>query len=229
MNLGGSFALSDLGAFNRTGGPVNLTGTLDLRGGMLTLDATTGPWRMNAGTLKGGTVKEIGVGKLLFSNSGENTLDAVRVEGDLELTTAAARTLIRYGLTLTGNVLLDNAGAIHFAGDQTFNSSSIVFVGNSAALEIAPNTTLTLGPAMVVRGKSGFIGGGGSGTKKLINQGLISADVPGGTISIAPTQFENPGTLRADGAGASVVVRVTPFTNTGMIEELNGGKVLINP
>ncbi|MCI0535142.1 MAG: hypothetical protein L0Z50_07930, partial [Verrucomicrobiales bacterium] len=94
---------------------------------------------------------------------------------------------------------------------------------------IEPGTTLTLGPAMVVRGKSGTIGGGEFGTRKLINQGLISADVAGGTLNVIPTNFENHGTLRADGAGASVVIRVTPFTNAGTIEELNGGKVLISP
>lgn len=43
------------------------------------------------------------------------------------------------------------------------------------------------------------------------------------------SRFENLGTLRADADGAKVVVRVTPFTNAGVIEELNGGKVLINP
>jgi len=66
------------------------------------------------------------------------------------------------------------------------------------------------------------------GARELINQGVISAD-GAGTLTINPTQFENPGTVLADGAGASVVIRVTPFTNTGTILELNGGSVLINP
>ena len=232
VNLGGAFTLADLGTFNRTGGAVNLTGVLDLSGGTLTLNAATGSWQMAHGTLKGGTVRQTGGARLLFAANAMNTLDGVSVEGDLELTTTSVRALIRNGLSLTGSVVLDNTGAITFAGDQTFNTGQVVFAGTPGVLGIEPGTTLTLGPSMVVRGKSGFIGPGVfafSGTRKLINQGVISADVAGGTLTIAPTQFENPGTLRADGAGAAVVVRVTPFTNTGTIEELNGGRVLINP
>ncbi|MBI3415185.1 MAG: Ig-like domain-containing protein [Verrucomicrobia bacterium] len=232
VNLGGTFTPADLGTFNRTGGTVNLTGVLDLGGGTLTLDAATGPWRMNGGTFKGGTVKQTEGGKLRFAANTLSTLDGLRVEGDLELTNTFSRALIRNGLTLTGSVILDNTGAITFSGDQTFNTGQVVFAGTPGILGIEPGTTLTLGPAMVVRGKSGNIGQGvisGFGMRKLINQGVILADVAGGTFTINPTQFENPGTLRADGTGASVVIRVTPFTNTGTIQEANGGKVVIVP
>jgi hypothetical protein len=101
-------------------------------------------------------------------------------------------------------------------------------------LSIENATTLTLGADMVVRGKTGSIGDahlfGGHG--KLINQGLISIDVPGGTLDITPSPFSNTGTIgtiKANGAGSTVNVRSNPFTNTGTITELNGGKVLINP
>jgi hypothetical protein len=231
VNLGGTFTLADLGTFNRSGGTVNVTGVLDLGGQTLALDATTGPWRIENGTLKGGTVKQNGVGKLLFAANAGNTLDAMNVAGDLVLTNTSARAVIRNGLALTGSVILDNAGEISFTGNQTLDNCRIVFAGSSAALTIDGGTTLTLGPAMVVRGKAGYVGPRpfAVGISRLINQGLISADIAGGTLTLSPTQFENPGTIRADGAGTSVVIRVTPFTNTGNIEELNGGKVLINP
>jgi hypothetical protein len=229
VDLGGAFTLGDLGTFNRTGGTVNLTGVFDLVGGTLTLDATTGPWRMDGGTLKGGVVTESGEGKLIFTSHPANTLDGVSMVGDLKLTNTSARSLVRNGLTLTGNVVLDNGGAFTFSGNQTFSTGQVIFAGDSGALLIEPCTTLTLGPAMLVRGKSGTIGAIVFGTVKLINQGLIAADVPGGTLSIAPTQFENTGTLRADGTGASIVIRVTPFTNTGTIQESNGGKVVTTP
>lgn len=235
VNLGGMFTLAQLGAFNRTGGTVNVTGTLDLEGGTLALDAATGPWRINGGTLQNGAVTQNGDAKLIFAANAMNVLDGMTVQGDLELTNTSARALIRNGLTLNGSVILENAGGVTFAGDQTFNTGQIVFAsssGSSGALGIEPGTTLTLGPAMVLRGKTGAIGGGlfaFSGSRILINQGLIAADVPGGILSIAPTQLENPGTLRADGAGAVLQVRVTGFTNTGTIEELNGGQVQISP
>ncbi len=114
----------------------------------------------------------------------------------------------------------------------SLNTWSVVFSGGSGFPSVERNTTLTLAPALVVRGKTGALGQSGIRQRRdrqLINQGLVAADVAGGTLTIAPTQFENPDTIRADGAGTTVVVRVNPFTNTGTIEELNGGKVRINP
>src|SRR5205814_2181192 len=52
LNLGGRFGPPSLGKLNRSGGTVNLTGTLDLGGGILALDATTGSWVLNGGTLR---------------------------------------------------------------------------------------------------------------------------------------------------------------------------------
>jgi hypothetical protein len=184
------------------------------------------PLALSNATLKGGTVKQSGA-KLLFAANNASTLDGVTVEGDLELT-INTRAVIRKGLALAGTVRLDNNGVITFAGDQTFNSGSIVFLGTSGALEIASGTTLTLGPAMVVRGNAGVIGGGAIGSRQLINQGLISADVAGGTLTISPPAFENTGVLRGDNGGTLRIISAQ-FTNTGTIEELNGGKVLINP
>jgi hypothetical protein len=234
LSLGGRFTLASLGTIERAGGTVELTGELDLSGGTLTLDAQTGTWVLKGGTIKRGTVTQTGEAKLIFTNS-SGTFDDVSVNGDLELTSVGARLLIRNGLTLTGNVLLDNGSALGFAGDQTFNTGSVVFVGNSVSpgwLSIEGNTTLTLGPAMVVRGRKGSIGSGlfqPPGTNKLINQGLISTDVPGGSLTISLSQFENTGILAATAAGSTITIRANPFTNTGTIQELNGGKVLINP
>jgi len=234
LNLSGTFRLADLGTLNRTGGTVNLTGVLDLAGGTLALNARSGSWGMRGGTLKNGKVEQTEGAKLLFvapNNSGtfnSGTFDGLQVVGDLELTGFSARALIRNGLILNGRVILDNASFITFAGDQTFDHSEVFFRGG-ASLAITPGTTLTLGPGMVVRGASGNVGGVDFGVRKLINRGLIAAEAPGGTLSVFPTDFENSGTLRADGAGSRLVVNVTPFNNTGTIQELNGGRVVINP
>lgn len=92
---------------------------------------------------------------------------------------------------------------------QTFDGASVVFEGNSGALSVDGTSTLTLGSTLVVRGKTGSIGQAvfQGGTGQLINQGLISADVLGGTLTINPTQF----------------------TNTGTVEEKNGGTIVIIP
>ncbi len=60
MNLGGTFALADLGTFNRSGGKVylgyNLSGVLNNAGTTLALDDATGSWVLNGGTIRGGTI-----------------------------------------------------------------------------------------------------------------------------------------------------------------------------
>src|SRR5262249_20196356 len=55
VSLRGTFTLADLGAFNRTGGTVELTGTLNNQDTTLELDDSTGPWRLSVGTIRGGT------------------------------------------------------------------------------------------------------------------------------------------------------------------------------
>ena len=53
LNLGGSFSTAGLGSYTRTGGTINLTGTLENTGATLILDAATGSWNLEDGTLEG--------------------------------------------------------------------------------------------------------------------------------------------------------------------------------
>lgn len=222
VNLGGAFTLAQLGKFNRTGGTVNLAGLLNLTGNTLVLDATTGPWIINGGTIQGGTVTISGGAKLSTTGINGNTLDGVTLQGDLNVT---GRIFIRNGLSLTGNVLLDVGGNLTFVGDQTFATGGIVFTSSVGYVVLDATTSLTLGPAAVLRGQSGAVQGGG----KFINQGLIAADVARGTITISPVQFENTGQLAATASNSTLRITTKPFTNTGTIQELNGGKVVIVP
>ncbi|MHC5029016.1 MAG: Ig-like domain-containing protein, partial [Planctomycetota bacterium] len=70
VNLGGTFTLAELGSFNRTGGTVNLIGTLNNT--VLILDAATGTWRVDTGTILGGTVNLTEGSTLEFSGSNAN-------------------------------------------------------------------------------------------------------------------------------------------------------------
>ena len=110
MDLGGLFTLAGLGTFNRTGGTVNLMGTLDNTGTTLALDATTGSWNLAGGTLKGGTLSESGGAELVFTTSG-GTLDGVTAASDLDLASNnGANAYVKDGLTLNNaTVLLGNA------------------------------------------------------------------------------------------------------------------------
>ncbi|HND55871.1 MAG TPA: hypothetical protein PLV92_25820, partial [Pirellulaceae bacterium] len=56
VNLGGSFNVAQLSTFTRSGGAVNLTGTLNNVGTTLALNAATGSWNIVGGTINGGQV-----------------------------------------------------------------------------------------------------------------------------------------------------------------------------
>ena len=56
----GIFAPAPASSFSRTGGTVNLTGTLDNTGSTLPLDSRTGAWNVVGGTIIGGTITTSG-------------------------------------------------------------------------------------------------------------------------------------------------------------------------
>ena len=101
MNLGGIFTKAGLGTFNRTGGTVNLTGTLDNTGTTLGADdhdrflESVGrhPQKRHAHGSGGAA--------LVFTASG-GTLDGVTVNGDLDLTQiSGAFAFVQNGLCST--------------------------------------------------------------------------------------------------------------------------------
>ena len=117
VNLGGAWTLAGLGTFNRTGGTVNLTGTLDNTGGTLALDAATGSWNLLGGTIKGGTITMSGGAQLVATGNG-GTLDGVTLASDLDLaSTNGAFVYILNGLTLdNATVWLGNAAGTTYGG-----------------------------------------------------------------------------------------------------------------
>jgi hypothetical protein len=82
-------------------------------------------------------------------------------------------------------------------------------------------TTLVIGSGISVRGQNGCIGynsllGYGASDGNVVNQGIISADVSGGTITIAGSSFTNYGTLQAENGGV-IQPRSSVTVNTGTI------------
>jgi hypothetical protein len=74
--------------------------------------------------------------------------------------------------------------------------------GNNALWLFYNGTALTIGPGIAVGGKTGFLGynGGAWGAAQnvsVINQGTISANVNGGTITVDAQPFVNSGILEA--------------------------------
>ena len=181
--LGGTFTLAALGSFGRTGGTVDLTGTLNNTGTTLALDNTTGGWELNGGTINGGTVTTSGNAVLSTSAFGADlngpitlagTLDndsgdAVVIAGGLTLgsgnTTATGLISLTFGsgLSFNGTQVLNGTGELRFAdGDD----NQIVLSGSGTPL------TLTVGSNVTIDGNHGAINSG-SGT--IVNQGTVSS------------------------------------------------------
>ena len=70
VNLGGTFALTNLGSFKPNGNVVNLTGTLNNTNTTWTLSGTNNSWVLNGGTIQGGTVTTSGGASLIVNGSG---------------------------------------------------------------------------------------------------------------------------------------------------------------
>src|SRR5437588_8850160 len=107
VNLGGSFTTAglDQAKFQRSGGSVNLTGTLDNSNATLALNDASGPVVVSGGTIKGGTITGSGSGKLIFTQQG-GTLDGVTADCDLDLTGDQVVVTVVDGLTLDGTATI---------------------------------------------------------------------------------------------------------------------------
>ena len=185
--------------------------TFTLSGGSLSVTTTlqaNGPMNLSGGTLIEATV-QANVGSLVVYNG---TLDGVTVSGTLDMgnTINGAILTVKDGLTLNGTMLAGNPtngwwGYASFVGSQALEGNGTIICGNSGndSLSVAnAGTTLVIGPGITVHGQYGNIGAfAGSSDVNVANQGTISADVKGGTITVAGGSFNNEGTLEAQNGG----------------------------
>ncbi|MEO7114946.1 MAG: hypothetical protein ABIZ18_03730, partial [Caldimonas sp.] len=165
-------------------------------------------------TLSGGTINTAGTGAVVALSNGSNILSGVTLNGLLDVSTSAnARERITNGATINGTVNIGNGGILALdsvgtsGGNQTISGTvSINLNDPGARLSVEGTGTTTLASGVTVHGQ-GNIGTAlfAGGNNLLINKGLISADVNGGTLSITPPggsgSFTNAGTLRAINGG----------------------------
>ena len=240
-----------------TSGALNLTLVPDqdaAGGGASTIGASGSPViNLNGGTLQSSGALTV-QGSATISNAtvtttggvglsvvGTATLDGVTLRGTLDLSGASSIARIFTGLTLlteaggapgVANVTGSNA-LLAFQGTQSFDNATINLGSATTAgnLNNEGAGTLTLGAGATVQGR-GTIGSqsfvGGSGT--LINQGTISANLSGQTLSIAGngvSTFTNQGTLQATNGGL-LTINPANWTNAGTIKALANSTVNLN-
>jgi RHS repeat-associated protein len=190
IDLGGSFTTAGLGNYTRTGGTINLTGTMDNTGATLILDASTGPWNLEGGTLKNGALATLD-GTDLETGISSGTLDGLTlgaiVAGQAQpgnLLVATGSVTVKDGLTLANGSVVTIAAAsfqplFNIQGNQAIGGTGqIQFAGNGGEMQFLGN--VTLGPGITVHGTNGTIN---IQTGSLVNQGTIDSDA-GGTLSI---------------------------------------------
>ena len=237
LNLGGTF--TSPGAISRIGGTVNITGLWNNTGNTYTLDASTGNFQLNAGTIRGGTINQSG-GALTFAGNGANILDAVALNGTMQLLSGGFARL-QNGTSFTQADLSGNNTFLIVEGTAATPAStlsgSLINLDSgagSSAFGLSGNITLTLAPSTMVRGQ-GTIGSDlqFSGLGTLINQGVISADVSTRLLTINPDVFTNQGTAQAVNGATLTIAAANWNNNTGTLgvnaSTLNLGGTFTNP
>ncbi|MBI3959975.1 MAG: RHS repeat protein [Chloroflexi bacterium] len=235
VNLGGTFSLADLGAFQRTGGTVNLVGVLENENTILALDANTGDWRLNGGEIVSGTVSTADGARLVVSNSPNNRLVGVTLNGEMELVADYYPSVrIANGLTLNGTIRMSGKGSqLEVEGTQTLSGSGTIRFESTPTTRLSRSIlaygagVLTIGPGITIRGGDGAIGEKVSGNKMdVVNQGTIIADVPGQTLYIMPNNntdtFTNTGTLRIDNGSMEIDKPLRVDGEAGLLVQASG-------
>jgi hypothetical protein len=212
--------------------PLNLSGGSLTVSGIVEVDNT---FTMSGGTLAGADVLPGSGGQGITAASiSSGTLDGVTLNANLDLTQKngsvfADRIEVLNNLTLNGTVFIgaadgSAAGSLQFdnglsavsqilSGNGTILFGSGTSGGNEIDNEIQNPGTLTIGSGILIHGNQGALLSG-----IFVNQGTISADMPGGFISAKG--IDNQGTMSAT-AGATLHLFGT-WSNSGAIAVTGG-------
>ncbi|MBC8090217.1 MAG: hypothetical protein H7Z40_23405, partial [Phycisphaerae bacterium] len=238
---------STVGSFTNTGtllaSGVSGTGTIGLNNTVManaggTLSAgNNGVINVSATTVNGGTLTTSGNGRITFSNSGSNNLSGVTLAGTADLAGAGVTsTRVTNGLVFgTGGVFnLNNASVVSFTGDNTLSGTGSIVLGTTGANTVAvdqSNATLTLGAGVTIRGANGVVGVphfNGTANSALVNNGLISADVNLGTITVASATVSNNNILEGKNGGTLSLASNVNNSASGQLRATDNGVVLLN-
>ncbi len=223
VDLAGSFNNGSLAEFDNSGGTVHLQGILT--NATLALAPALGNWYLYGGTILGGPISATGGSTLTLTSSG-GTFSGVTIAAGMTLNGTyepssgyVARANIIGGLTLDGSANLGSADGLSAAelffqqsgttapAIETLSGSGTVTLGGSTGNEMladgnngAAPVTLTIGSGITVQGGSGALGGY-YGNDSLVNDGAISANSAGGTLTVSENTLSNQGSLSSQNGG----------------------------
>jgi len=187
------------------GGTLNISGQLTsfATGSAVNLNGAGGTVNINSATLLG-TINGASGTTLVFG--GVNAFNATTVTANLDLSTNnTTRILMQGANTVTGNISLGTSGA---------NTGLDIYSTNDA---LTINGSLTGFGNVYQDGSGGF----------LVNNGLVSANVSGKTLSLGQSNFATTGATQVT-KGATLNVTSTSFTQTAGLTQVDGVLNLVN-
>jgi autotransporter-associated beta strand protein len=224
ITLAGTFSDTGIGTINRAGGTVFVSGTFNNTG---TFDLSRiGPIVLSGGTLTGGGTFASGASNATITvNSGFFNNANIAADATVSL---SANPIVFNGLQLNSNFTITGGvtvSSIAFNGTQSLiGNGTIIYGGTGGSLSIFPTGgTLTIGSGITIR--TGTNGGnlGNNGTA-ILNQGTISGQTAGKTLSITGVGWSNTGTLQATNGGALALSTLPTNYSSGTF---TGGHVYV--
>ncbi|MCM8613460.1 choice-of-anchor D domain-containing protein [Accumulibacter sp.] len=216
------------------GGTLNLNSAVQGNSGSQILAGSGSVVNQNGVTISG-DMNLTGAGSFRPNASSNNFLSGVTLSGTLDLASAQGVERIAGGLTLNGATIdIGSNSVLAPQGNQTIGGTGTInFVDASGSNRLNVEAgNLTLASGITVRGGNGIIGQqafvGGAAT--LTNQGLISADVAGRSISMQVNgTVTNEGTMRSQNGGTLQLNTGGGYDNTaGIILADTGSTVSMN-
>ncbi len=201
--------------------------------------AAGGSVRLNNTNVIGGLITQSGDGRISADGSGNNYLTGVTLAGTFDLATSYGVERVQGGLTFgngvgsSGGFAVNSNSILAFDGDQTLSGTGTIVLGSTGSnnrINVeGSNVTLTVGPNVTIRGQNGTIGGAAfiGGASTIANNGTITADVAGGTITLIDSPVTNGGTVGAANGGRLAVQTAITNTGAGTLSITNGGMVFL--
>ncbi|MBI4986093.1 MAG: hypothetical protein HZC24_12350, partial [Rhodocyclales bacterium] len=224
LNLGGKFTTAGLGSVVRSGGTLQLLGTLDNTGATLDIGSAGafGKGGLNGysnGTIAGGTLQSSDATPLQFYYG---TLDGVTLGGSALST--GGQINIRNGITLADGVTVDMGSSSWLfigSGTQAIATTGTARLDNAGGALYAwtSGQTLQIDGGVTVQGYGTL---GGTTATTLANYGTLNANVAGQELTLNPETFINSGGSANANGGTLNIAPVEGWINSGSINANSG-------
>ncbi len=192
------------------------------------INAGAGSTVTQNGVTISGVINTTGSGTFNAINSGSNFLNAVTLNGNLDLAAGTGVERVVNGLTLNGAININSNSILSFEGTQALSGNGTITLGatgGSNRIGIDNNGVLNTGANTLIHGQNGTIGQaifiGGAAT--LNNGGTVSADVLSGSINLVAPTTNNSNTLSAANGGQLVLSGAVNNIGSGHIDATGAG------